>query len=255
VDAILIGCNYIGSSSELEHCAADVGRIYDLIKKDLKWKINKVYLGIEDETKFEQKDSKCEVFRPDYDSTMAVLKKVLGQRDPNKFVYLHFSGHGVSVTDLNGDEEDGKDEGLMTCDEKCIIDDELQKLIHEDSNVFCTFDCCHSGTMFDIGDETPGRILTLSGARDSEKAMEMCYKSSDGTQFASGALTYTFGRVMKELATQGLAHITDFEMIKNKMQELVDKYDLGQHIVTASAGETSCLASFTTKGFSGSAMV
>lgn len=91
--------------------------------------------------------------------------KSLGRRcRPGDIVYIHFSGHGQRVTDLNGDETDDRwDEAWIPYDayraycpndrgEKHLTDDELSRLLtdirahvsHEGSIVVCV-DACHSG--------------------------------------------------------------------------------------------------------------
>lgn len=89
------------------------------------------------------------------------LKSCLGQGDR---VYVHFSGHGQQVTDLDGDEEDGKDEAFVPYDacrkyvqgkyegEKHIVDDELNawlsdmaEAVGKNGLVVVVIDACHSG--------------------------------------------------------------------------------------------------------------
>lgn len=80
-------------------------------------------------------------------------------------VYLHFSGHGQQITDLNGDEEDGFDEAWIPYDakkvyvpgeyegENHITDDELNILftklrvrVGAKGKIVIVADACHSGS-------------------------------------------------------------------------------------------------------------
>ncbi|MBU0741541.1 caspase family protein [bacterium] len=73
-------------------------------------------------------------------------------------VYFHYSGHGTTVPDDDGDELDGLDESLVPSDyvskrdgSRNIRDDEIARLLEDLSekhpgNVTLTFDCCYSGT-------------------------------------------------------------------------------------------------------------
>lgn len=89
------------------------------------------------------------------------LQSCLGQGDR---VYVHFSGHGQQVTDLDGDEEDGLDEACVPYDalkeysagkyegENHISDDELYLWLSDiadaagaDGHVLVVIDACHSG--------------------------------------------------------------------------------------------------------------
>lgn len=78
-------------------------------------------------------------------------------------VYIHFSGHGQRVTDVDGDEKDGWDESWIPYDayreygiydkgEKHLIDDEIyvflqeiRKKIGSGGKILVVADACHSG--------------------------------------------------------------------------------------------------------------
>lgn len=78
-------------------------------------------------------------------------------------VYIHYSGHGQQVTDVSGDEPDGKDESWIPYDayrrpcshdrgEKHLIDDEVYVLLSnirakvgDTGKILVVVDACHSG--------------------------------------------------------------------------------------------------------------
>ena len=79
-------------------------------------------------------------------------------------IYIHFSGHGQQVTDIDGDEPDGLDEAFIPYDarkvyssgvyegENHIIDDdlndwlsELKAAVGKNGKVLVSMDACHSG--------------------------------------------------------------------------------------------------------------
>jgi len=78
-------------------------------------------------------------------------------------VYIHFSGHGQRVTDVDGDEKDGWDESWIPYDayrdycmqdrgEKHLIDDEIYQFLFEikdkigpNGKLLVVADACHSG--------------------------------------------------------------------------------------------------------------
>ncbi|MCJ8147573.1 caspase family protein [Shinella sedimenti] len=76
---------------------------------------------------------------------------------PGDRVYLYFSGHGLQVKDVSGDEEDGLDEALSTYDivagdgdwSNVILDDEIDAMLAKlkDRAVTIVIDACHSGTI------------------------------------------------------------------------------------------------------------
>lgn len=94
---------------------------------------------------------------------VAAFKLLTSRCRGGDVVYIHFSGHGQQVTDVNGDEQDGWDEAWIPYDaylaygkkdkgEKHLIDDEINVLltaiknkIGDDGKMLVVIDACHSG--------------------------------------------------------------------------------------------------------------
>ncbi len=76
---------------------------------------------------------------------------------PGDRAYLYYSGHGLQVTDLDDDEDDGMDEALAPFDlvaknkdwDGAITDDELDAILErlKGRAVTLVIDACHSGTI------------------------------------------------------------------------------------------------------------
>ncbi|MYM62681.1 caspase family protein [Pseudomaricurvus sp. HS19] len=69
-------------------------------------------------------------------------------------IYFHYSGHGSRHQDLNGDEDDGFDETILSADARMngvpdILDDEFESLLSRlrSKHALIVFDSCHSGTI------------------------------------------------------------------------------------------------------------
>ncbi len=106
---------------------------------------------------------------------LVALRQYSQQLQPGDFAFLHYSGHGQLVQDLNGDEVNGFDQALVpldapSCDldlydykgsayknvyrgEKHLIDDELDTLLTDMRHrlgsagfLFVSIDACHSNT-------------------------------------------------------------------------------------------------------------
>jgi len=85
---------------------------------------------------------------------LAALNLFVKQTGPLDTVYIHYSGHGSQVVDLNGDEPDDKlDETLVPQDGRTgsipdITDDELDAIFGRlpTKKAFIVLDSCHSGT-------------------------------------------------------------------------------------------------------------
>ena len=91
------------------------------------------------------------------------MKSLTSESKKGDVVYIHFSGHGQLVTDVNGEEEDGWDEAWIPYDaylkygrkdkgEKHLVDDEInmlltniKKKIGESGKLLVVVDACHSG--------------------------------------------------------------------------------------------------------------
>ena len=59
---------------------------------------------------------------------VAAYQNIVRQSRAGDAIFLHYSGHGTKVRDLNGDEDDGYDEALVPLDFKragMILDDDL----------------------------------------------------------------------------------------------------------------------------------
>jgi hypothetical protein len=65
---------------------------------------------------------------PTKSNIIAAYKKIISESKAGDAVFLHYSGHGTKIKDLDGDEDDGFDEALVPVDYKqagLIIDDDI----------------------------------------------------------------------------------------------------------------------------------
>ncbi|EJD41690.1 hypothetical protein AURDEDRAFT_169349 [Auricularia subglabra TFB-10046 SS5] len=99
------------------------------------------------------------------------MKALVHGARPTDQLFLHFAGHGGQVQDMDGDEIDGQDEVLVTCDHHKIVDDELfdilVKPLPQGCRLTAVFDCCNSGTGLDLpeivrGTSVPPRMRSYS---------------------------------------------------------------------------------------------
>ena len=99
------------------------------------------------------------------DNIMKALDNLSARLSQGDVAYIHFSGHGQQVTDLNGDEEDGFDEAWIPFDARkqyepgvyegeChILDDEINSILTKlrvrvgaRGKIIVIADACHSGS-------------------------------------------------------------------------------------------------------------
>ena len=107
---------------------------------------------------------------------ITAFEHLLERCEKGDWVYVHFSGHGQRVTDVDGDEQDdGWDEswipydaylkyGPHDCGEKHLVDDEvgcwLTKIRHavgKKGQIVVSVDACHSGDSSRELDDVPVR--------------------------------------------------------------------------------------------------
>lgn len=99
--------------------------------------------------------------------------------DEEDIAFFFYMGHGIPpVDDLNGDESDGKDEGICTYERGgYIIDDLLNEKFNNISakGLLAMIDCCHSAGMFEseyiagINEELSGsgRVIIASTSEEA----------------------------------------------------------------------------------------
>lgn len=184
--ALLVGINYVGTKNELMGCIQDAENIASRL---VGFKTIRTMTDYTD-------------MKPTKANIVSEFTKLLNGAMRGDCLLFAFSGHGAQVNDNNGDEVDGKDEGLFTLDDKLIIDDELNLIIRQhlksDVTLFILTDCCHSGTIMDLkynymdyfenpkNAETSGNVIMISGCRDEQISADafINYKSQGAMSWA-----------------------------------------------------------------------
>lgn len=118
--AVLIGINYIGQSGELRGCHNDVLNMREYLMDVHKFDQRNIKLLIDDDVHT----------NPTKKNIMRAFRDVVDVSKPGDKVYIHFSGHGVSVSDNDGDEQDGFDETIAPVDYEAsglIRDDDIMR--------------------------------------------------------------------------------------------------------------------------------
>lgn len=222
--ALLIGINYQGTKSELNGCENDVELTKEVLVKHYGFKEENIRLLKGDQTTREN-----------------ILKGIdwLVKKADEGFgsLWFQYSGHGYYFKDQNGDELDGMDECIVTCDNYAILDDEfranLVNKLRGDTKLFCIMDCCHSGTMLDLRYKYNKRgnksvlennvkptcnIIALSGCRDDQESADA--KFDEGW---AGALTKCLLNTLNKFSYKPKL----FEMLSDIHNQLYE-YNFGQ---------------------------
>ena len=203
--ALLVGINYIGTSSALSGCINDVKNIKQKLLKQGYLKENiKI---ITDETNK----------KPTRKVILKSLKKLILSNSEELF--FHYSGHGSYVKDKDGSEDDGKDECLVPLDYKksgMIIDDEIKDLVmllKPVQKMLCILDCCHSGTGMDLKynlyEKISSKELAMVANKKESKTFGECIMLSGCADFqtsadaweegqSQGAMTFAFLKALNK---------------------------------------------------------
>lgn len=193
--ALLIGVNYINTPYALSGCIDDANRIKDLLSQQ---GFNSFQL-LNDFTSL----------KPTKQNILNELKKMIVNAATGDILFFYFSGHGSYTYDRNGDENDGKDEMIISSDLQAILDDELKIIISNgikrEVTIVGLFDSCHSGTMFDLkfnyldsnnydkytendkATECNGNVIMISGCMDVQTSTEAFIDNK-----TQGAMTWSF---------------------------------------------------------------
>jgi len=120
--ALFIGINYFGQKGELRGCINDVNNIKAFLTSH--YKIDEMRILTDDATEADKKPTRANI--------IAGFKWLRADVKPGDAMILHYSGHGGSVKDTDGDEEDGMDETLCPVDYATagpIVDDEVHAVL------------------------------------------------------------------------------------------------------------------------------
>lgn len=144
--ALQIGINYFGTQHELRGCINDVKKIEERLRKKYGYS---EFIQMTDDV-YQSTPNMI----PTRNNILRVLVEVLETCQNGDSLFFQYSGHGTYVVDTSGDEKDGRDEAIVTCDSSLIVDDEineiLEKHLKDGVKLFVLFDACHSGTNLDL---------------------------------------------------------------------------------------------------------
>jgi hypothetical protein len=138
--ALLVGINdYPGTQNDLQGCVNDITNVFDILVKYFSFLPADIVL---------LSDSRARK-----SAIINGLKSLLAAGKDGDTLIFHYSGHGSQVSDVEGDETDGKDEVICPYDfdweDGFIKDDDLASLIsgiRKGVRLEVILDSCHSGT-------------------------------------------------------------------------------------------------------------
>ena len=236
--ALLIGCNYTGTSSQLEGCVNDVKNIKNYLTTYGNFNESDITILSD------QRGTIQENLPTKKNIILAIRKFVTGLPKSGRVVlFFHYSGHGSYTADINADEEDGKDETIVPLDYEdngFIIDDDLKAMLVDVLNnnveLYCIMDCCHSGTGLDLRysckvkstidskeyyfvhnkktQKSEAKVILFSGCKDNQTSAD----SKIGLKH-QGAMTWAFLEVLKKYNYEPISYKTILHNIQDLLAE------------------------------------
>lgn len=143
--ALLIGINYIQTNISLNGCIEDVVSMNTMLKDVYKY--DQVTILRDDITN-------SPTTQPTRNNIITALTQLIVDSVNCSEIWIHYSGHGTRVRDVNGDEVSGLDSVLVPIDYMTaglIVDDVLYTIIqHSKCKTIILMDSCNSGTVIDL---------------------------------------------------------------------------------------------------------
>lgn len=170
--AFIFGSNYEGTSNQLTSCVSDCQNVASKLS-------SKGYTLTEQWSNYPL----------NWTTVSASLQSFLQGLRSGDNAIIYWSGHGIELSDVDGDEPSGLDATLYISSTTYVRDDIIRGYLQQAAagvKILCIFDCCHSGTMADLtyrlsdlsivqenSNTFNADIITFGGSPDSGLSYEM----------------------------------------------------------------------------------
>jgi uncharacterized caspase-like protein len=251
--ALIIGINYVGTSSQLSGCINDANKMKNyLVNKCAFPKQNIVMLCDHFTAKAHELPTRANIIRKINWLTRNLPK------DKDCQLVFHYSGHGSYTYDREREEKDRRDETICPVDYSIsgdIKDDDLRVLLVDplpaNAKLFCLMDCCHSGTGLDLRYEcrvygrgkhreyklaqekklkkSKGEVILFSGCKDKQYSADAYIKGK-----YQGAMTWAFFEVLNKYGDKPISYkrlLRELrDLLAKKRYEQVPQLTSGQYV-------------------------
>jgi hypothetical protein len=268
--SLLIGINYENSPHQLSGCINDVQAMKYFLLNNADYSPDSMTI-LTDHS----------ILKPTRDNIERQMKALIANSTKGDILYLHYSGHGSKIRDNSGDEKDGNDEVIVPLDyltASIITDDwihsEILQKVPEGVFLFCTFDCCNSGSIGDLkyawnynGEcktnarsynsiewsnkftfevesklECKGNIIVFSGCKDDQTSADVFENNTAG-----GAFTNVFIQFVKSHLVQFSNGKIIFDNAKLKYREVLK--EINARLKLGNYSQRSVLSSSNIENF------
>jgi len=183
--ALLVGCNYPGTWSQLNGCHEDIRRMHNMLVRHAGFAPGDIQVLIDD----------AGTRQPTRGAILSEATRLVAGTVPGDLLFFHFSGHGAQVEYRKAAEDDGLNEVILPCDWRSagvVTDDDLNSAmvqpLQSGVRLVAVMDCCHAGTGLDLPytclagpvawreDVNPlhtrGDVVLFSGCEDHDTSAE-----------------------------------------------------------------------------------
>jgi hypothetical protein len=216
---LAMGLNYQGTSASLNGCETDAYEIDEMLKNYFRY------------------TSSGKVFYNNLSSQNGIatyFDNFLKTAKSGDRLFFSYSGHGSYVTDVSGDEPDGRDEVLIGYGLRAVSDDQLylslKNSLPKNTVLFLLIDACHSGSSLDLVwrwipevnalERVSNRdpldsskvIVMISGCQDTGTSAEATIEGK-----TQGALSWAF----KKIVTSEDISMYTFQTLINRINNVL----------------------------------
>ncbi|KAF2439960.1 peptidase C14 [Karstenula rhodostoma CBS 690.94] len=239
--SLLIGINYVGSKHELKGCHSDVDNVAEFLS----------YRGYNNSHRDRVILSDNSMVAPDspyYPSGHNILAAMDWLvSEPGCTLFMHYSGHGGQVEDVDSNRSTGLDDSLVPVDfeyngqlSSTLLHQHLVTRMAPGCTLFVLMDCCHSGSAIELPfvyrTDADGQISLIDNLK---KGAQLVGEAQD---IISGGFSFNKMGEARELfagATSffhGLKHMGEQEDEGLQNGEFVGQYGSENKMVTMFSG-------------------
>jgi hypothetical protein len=239
--SLLIGINYTNSAHALRGCHSDVDNMSEFLS----------YRGFDDSQKNRvvlvdrPEISPSSPYYPSGHNLLAAMDWLVSE--PGCTLFLHYSGHGGQIADVDGNRSTGIDDTIVPVDfetrgqiSSTLLHEHLVTRMAPDCTLFIIMDCCHSGSAVELPfvyrSDSDGQISLLDNLKVGARLV------GDAQRLIDGGFSYSkLGEAQHLLAGassffKGLRHMGEQEEEGMEAGEFAGQYGSEQKMVTMFSG-------------------
>jgi hypothetical protein len=241
--SLLIGINYVGSEHELRGCHSDVDNMAEYLSYNGYSNSHKDRVILTDRPEV----SYDSPYYPTGHNIIAAMDWLVSE--PGCTLFLHYSGHGGQIKDVDGNRGTGLDDSIVPVDfesrgqlSSTLLHEHLVTYMAPECTLFIVMDCCHSGSAVELPyvyrTDSDGQISLMDNLKAGARLV------TEAQSIITGGFSYRkVGEAQELLAGassffKGLRHFGEQEDENDGLQggEFAGQYGSEQKMVTMFSG-------------------